>query len=131
VFIKKDEQGRVVLLANVFMDDTVLLAICMEIDRYKTEITKHFGYTDLGKLKEHLGVWYEELRDENGEWYIVAMMPQYVNGIIKMDEDHTGEEATEFEMPGSPGKSTEIFKGEGHEPEMYQKIVGKIRLCIW
>jgi hypothetical protein len=130
VFIKKDDQGRVVLLATVFVDDTVLLGIRTEIDRYKTEITKRFGYTDLGKLTKHLGVWYDELRDKNGERYIVATMPQHVNGIIKTYEDHTGEEAKEFETPGSPGKSTEKFLGEAHEPEMYRKIVGKIMYLV-
>jgi hypothetical protein len=38
----------------------------------------------LGKLKKHLGVWYTEEHDENGEQqYLVATMPQHVKGIIK------------------------------------------------
>jgi hypothetical protein len=112
------------------VDDTVLLGICTKIDRYKMEITKHFGYTDLGKLKKHLGVWYEELRDKNSERYIVAMITHYVNGIIKIYEDHTGEEVKEFNTPGSPGKSTEKFKGEAHKPEIYRKIGGKIMYLV-
>jgi hypothetical protein len=58
VFYKKDEQGqRTVLIATVFVDDMVLLlGIWLEINNCKAEIEKHFGYTDLGKQKKHLGV---------------------------------------------------------------------------
>jgi hypothetical protein len=53
---KKDEQEPV-LIAMVFIDNMLLLGIWSEINNYKVQIKKRFGYTDLGKLKKHLEVW--------------------------------------------------------------------------
>jgi hypothetical protein len=57
-------------------DSLVLIGITAELKKFKAGIKKRFGYMDLGKLLKHLGVWYEEKCDENGECYLEVMMPQ-------------------------------------------------------
>jgi hypothetical protein len=93
VFFKKDEQGRIVLIAAVHVDNTVILGTHTKIDEYKLLIKKCFGYTDLGPLEKYLRVWYDEKRDENVKRYLVTTVLQHLKGIIANYEGHIGEEA--------------------------------------
>jgi len=53
------EEGKVVLLAVCHVDDTLLEGSKTEIEWFKTMIRTCFNISDLGKLKNHLGVWYK------------------------------------------------------------------------
>jgi hypothetical protein len=63
----RDTMGRTVLIVICFVDDTLQLGLKGEIEWYKKGIKERFDYTDLGGLRKHLGVWYEEKVDKNGE----------------------------------------------------------------
>ena len=59
LFYKMSEEGKVVLLAVCHVDDTLLEGSKTEIEWFKTMIRTCFNISDLGKLKNHLGVWYK------------------------------------------------------------------------
>jgi hypothetical protein len=86
------------------VDDSLLIGNRDEIKRFKEGIKKRFGYTDLGKLKKHLGVWYEEKFDESQERYLEATMPELVDNIIQLHEKHVGKLIKEYNTPGTPGE---------------------------
>jgi hypothetical protein len=93
-------------------------------------VKKRFGYTDQGKLKKHLGIWYEEFKDENGELSLVATIAKLIQGIIRLYKNHTGSATKEYDTPGTPGQSNEKWEGEAVvESTMYRNIVGKIK-CL-
>jgi hypothetical protein len=91
IFYKQNKDNNTVLIMVCIVDDTLLVGTKEEVECFKEGIKKQFGYTDLGKLCKHLGVWYKEKFDENGELYLEATMPKMVNNIIKLMEKHNGE----------------------------------------
>ena len=129
VFFKRDKNGKTVLLAVAWVDDTVFVGTREEIDRVKTEINKRFNYTEQKGFVKHLGVWYKEKRDEDGERYLEANMSDTVENIIKTYEKD-GATAKLYKTPGTPGISTEKHEGEPHEATLYRKIVGKIMYLV-
>ncbi len=107
VFYKKKNDGRTLLFALIHVDESLLIGTKEEIKKFKEGIKKRFGFTDLGKLKKHLGVWYVKKFDENGERYLEATMPELVDDIIRLYEKHFGKLVKEYDMPGTPGECTE------------------------
>jgi hypothetical protein len=130
VFYTKNEKGDTDLIAITHVDDTLLIGTRQAVDKFKKGIKERFGYTDLGKLKKHLGVWYEHKIDEHGAVYLEATMPKYVREIILIYEKHIGKEVKEYCTPGTPGTSLEKNVGDPVEPEMYRKIVGKVMYLV-
>jgi hypothetical protein len=130
VFYKKDKSGRTTLIVICFVDDTLLLGLKTEIEWYKEGVKSRFDYTDLGELRKHLGVWYEEKMDENGERYLVATMPKKVREIIELYEEHIGKNAKEYSIPGTAGLCTMKWCEDPIEHTMYRRIVGKIMFLV-
>jgi hypothetical protein len=130
VFYKKNKEGRTILIAICFVDDTLLFGLPEEMIWFKDGISKRFGYKDLGDLKKHLGVWYEEKTDENGEKYIEATMPKKIREIIETYERHIGKEAKIYSVPGTAGICMVKHIGDPVEHAMYRKIVGKIMYVV-
>jgi hypothetical protein len=130
VFYKKNDKDQTVLFALIQVDDLLLVGTKEELKTFKAGIKKRFGFTDLGKLQKLLGVWYKEKSDENGERYLVAMMPELVDDIIKLYEKHTGQSAKEYETPGTPGECTEKHEDNAVDHEMYRKLTGKIMYLV-
>ena len=130
LFFKKDEQNRLVLVAICHVDDTLLIGVKKEIEWYKTTIKKRFGIKDLGKLTKHLGIWYEEKIDKNGEKSLVATMPKLVETIVDVYEKHVGHEAKMYDTLATPGQRLEKNEGEMVEQEKYRSIVGKIMYLV-
>jgi hypothetical protein len=122
VFYIRNAAGQTILVAVCFVDDTLLVGTKEWVEWFKAGIKKRFGYTDLGKLKKHLGIWYEEKFDENGEIYLQATMPKMVSDIIKLYEKHTGNPAKESDVPGLPGECTYKWSGDAIDHEIYRKI---------
>ena len=54
------------------------------------ELKKRFKITTGGRLKKHLGIDYEWIKDDEGMTSIVATMEKRVKDIIKSYEDVTG-----------------------------------------
>jgi hypothetical protein len=130
VFYKRDKDSKTVIIAVCFVDDTLLVGTKEEVKWFKRGIKKRFKYKDLGKICKHLGIWYEEKYDENGELYLEATMPKMVSDIIKLMEKHKGEAVKTQDIPGTQGECTYKWAGNAVDPEMYQKIVGKIMYLV-
>ena len=103
VFFKKNAKGMTVLIAITHVDDTLLIGTREAVDEFKKGIKERFGYTDLGRMKKHLGVWYEHKTNENGDTYIEATMPKYVKEIVALYEKYKGQPVKEYSTPGTPG----------------------------
>jgi hypothetical protein len=54
-FVKINE-GKIVLIAITHVDDTELCGTKVWIEWFKSNVKQHFNYTDMGKLKRHLGI---------------------------------------------------------------------------
>jgi hypothetical protein len=131
VFIKHDNEGNLVLMAVIHVDDTLLAGHPDWINWYKEGIGKRFDYTDQGKLSKHLGVTYEWYEDENGEPYIIARMPKMVKQIVDTYERFTKEDVTMYDAPAAPGTILEKSETEEPvEPEAYRCVVGKAMYLV-
>src|SRR5688572_23712861 len=104
VFYLKDENGKAKLIIACHVDDTIIVGKKEDQEWFKTEVQKRFSIKDLGKLKKHLGVWYE-WKQENGETIIEAKMTALIDEIIKATEKYIGKEIKTYKTPGAPGES--------------------------
>ena len=129
LFYKKIDNVTV-LIVICFVDDTMLIGKQNEIDWFKSEIDKHFKYTEEGKLTKHLGVRYEFKEDEKGDEYIEAKMDKLVMKIVNTYQQHVGKEANIAKTPGTPGQVLMKNEGKPKDPEMYRKIVGQIMYLV-
>ena len=50
---------EVILMAVGHFDDVLLIGKKTTIEKFKLELQKRVNTSDLGRLKKHLGVWYE------------------------------------------------------------------------
>jgi hypothetical protein len=121
-----NEKREVILMAVVHVDDILLSGKKETIERFKTEIRKRFNISELGKLKKHLGVWYDWKKDKNGETYVVASMPKLEDEIVELYEETTGKTVKEAETPGYPNKVLSKNTGETVKISEYRSLVGKI-----
>ncbi len=65
----KWKDGKLWLVAVVYVDDIVYAGSKEARHWFKEEVQKRFKITDLGKLRKHVGVWYEKKKDEKGSYY--------------------------------------------------------------
>ena len=56
---KKDEEGKLSLIIAIYVDDVLISGREKDIREFKETFKKANKITDLGKLKRHLGIWYE------------------------------------------------------------------------
>jgi hypothetical protein len=130
MFYKRNKAGRTILIVICFVDDTLLLGLKSEIKWDKGGIKARFDYMDLGGLRKHLGVWYEEKVHKNGECYLVVTMPKKVREIIELYEEHIGESAKEYKIPATAGLCADKWIEDPMEHTMYRRIVGKIMFLV-
>jgi len=90
------------------------------------ELKKRFKITTGGRLKKHLGIDYEWIKDDEGMTSIVATMEKRVKDIIKSYEDATGLIAKEVDSLCIPGKVLQKNEGEIIEKDSFRSIVGKV-----
>ncbi|KAI2503386.1 GAG-pre-integrase domain [Fragilaria crotonensis] len=122
----KNTSGEVTLMAVVHVDDVLLAGKKETIEKFKLELKKRFNISDLGRLKKHLGVWYDWKTDDNGESYVVASMTKLEDEIVESFETSVGRSIKEAETPGYPNKFLSKNKGEPVRMTEYRSIVGKI-----
>ena len=122
----KNEAGEVMLMAVVHVDDVLLAGKKETIEKFKSELKKRFNISDLGRLKKHLGVWYDWKTDDIGETYIVASMTKLEDEIVESFETSVGKSVKEAVTPGYPNKFLSKNQGEPVRMTEYRSIVGKI-----
>jgi hypothetical protein len=122
----KDNTGQMTLMAVVHVDDVILVGSKKAIEEFKKQLRERFNISDLGKLKKHLGVWYEWSVDENGKVILIATMKKLEDEIVQTYEKIIGREVKTYETPGYPNKY--LSKNEGPTVNMtdYRSMVGKI-----
>ncbi|KAI2496764.1 GAG-pre-integrase domain [Fragilaria crotonensis] len=119
------------LMAVVHVDDVILVGSKKAIEEFKTKLKERFNISDLGKLKKHLGVWYDWSVDENGNVIIIAKMNKLEDEIVETYEKITGKEVKTYDTPGYPNNS-ELAQhlsnpGEDHWKAL-DRMVGHIKL---
>ena len=63
---KHDKTGVLKLIVAVYVDNVLVSGKEEEIHKFKMTFKKTYKFTDLGKLKKHLGMWYEWIKNEEG-----------------------------------------------------------------
>ena len=122
----KSKVDEVILMAVVHVDDVLLIGRKTKIEKFKLEIQKRFNISDFGRLKKHLGVWYEWKTDKNGEIYIVGSMTKLEDEIVESFENIIGKNVKETETPGYPNKFLRKNQGEPVKMSEYRSMVGKV-----
>jgi hypothetical protein len=99
-----DKLGRLLFIVAVYVDDCIIAGTKAEVEANKSGIKQRFKITELGKIRKHLGVWYEHCKDENGEYYKLSMEQQYQKDILADWKAATGREAKPAPTPGFPNE---------------------------
>jgi hypothetical protein len=66
VFFRNSEEEYLELLITCHVDDYIIVGRKPVIDRYYDAFEKHLKIERLGKMKKHLGIWWEWKQDERG-----------------------------------------------------------------
>ena len=126
VFYKRNEEGKLVLLMAIHTDDSLIGGLKEEVKAFMDEFEKRLKIERLGKLRKHLGVWYEWTKDENGDAMLKASMPQMIKEIGDAFEKARGHKAKPAKTPAYPGKMLKKNAGEAIQMEEYRSITGRI-----
>jgi len=129
IFYKRDEKGRLCMLISTHVDDSLIGGRRWMVEKFYVEFAEHLKIEILGKLKKHLGIWWEWKTDpHNGEVYLEATMPRMVNEIKTAYINATGKSPRAASTPGYPGKC--LVRATDEEEEVktteYWSIVGKL-----
>jgi hypothetical protein len=131
LFYRRDANGNIHILIVVYVDDVMIIGAKHDVEWFKTELRKINNIKDLGRLKKHLGIWYEWLRDEKGP-YVRANMDDMAKGIITDYSKYTGKSAKGAKTPGYPNVC--LTKGAEDDEvlnlEHYRSLVGKIMYYV-
>jgi hypothetical protein len=123
----KEKNNKVVLILAMYVDDTLCLGHKEELEWMYKEIQKKFKIEKLGRLKKHLGIWYEWKNDpKTKELYLEASMPKLIEEIISNYKKATGKEAKMSNVPATPGKCLRKHEGQPMKLDEYRSLVGKI-----
>jgi hypothetical protein len=128
IFYKHDENKQLRIMLAIHVDDTIIAGFTRDIEEFLVEFQKHLKIERLGKLKKHLGIWWEWLTEPNGEVYLRASMPKMLEEVRAAYLEATGKDLKPADTPGYPGKTIpKIAEGEHlHKPTAYRSILGKL-----
>ena len=126
VFYKLDEDGELVLMVSVTVDDCAVTGMESDINWFMDELEKRFKITRGGILRKHLGVDYEWGVQDDGKAFCKATMDKKVNTTIAQYEKYIGKEAKVYDSPGKPHEYLEKHDGDPIDVEMYRSFVGQV-----
>jgi len=126
IFYKKDKGGHPTLILALYVDDTLIAGTRKEVDWLYEQVEKRFKIEKLGRLKKHLGTWWNWHKDKKGETYLSASMPKMIQDIKVKFEQATGKPAKTAPTPGFPHQMLRKNTGQVHRLDDYRSIVGKI-----
>ena len=84
--MKRNEKNEVTLLVVCYVDDILLSGSKEQIEWFKKTFKELYKITDLGRMKKHLGMWYDWKKDNNGETYIKVTMDTMIKEIVELYE---------------------------------------------
>ena len=122
----KRRNDETVLLCALTVDDSLIAGKPDDVKWLKTEIEKRFNITHLGRLRKHLGVYYDFDKDSNDDVVLKASMPAYEKEMIDLYEEIEGRPAKKYETPGTPGTFLAKNTGDTVKPSEYRSMTGKI-----
>jgi hypothetical protein len=128
LFIKKHNgqwNGKTELLVTTFVDDLAVSGTTNSIKWFAEQMQKRFKIKKLGRLKKHLGVWYEWSRDENNNICIKASMNEIIQEASDKFLNVIGHVANLAPTPGYPNKTLSKHKGDPIMITEYRSLVGK------
>jgi hypothetical protein len=126
MFIKRNNQGKVVLILAVYVDDTIITGSKKEVQKAYQLIKLKFVIDILGQLCKHLGIMWKWHKDKEENCYLEATMPHMIEDIVKLFTEVTGKQPKKAATPGYPGKYLQKNEGEIVNLEPYRSIVGKL-----
>ena len=128
LLIRRDKEGKVKLLVVCYVDDVLLSGTEKEIKLFKTQFKKKYNITDLGKMKKHLGMWYDWKKNENNEPYIHVTMDSMLKDIVQTYEKIIGKEVKKQTTPGYPNQSLKKITDRSKvvKETEYRSLIGKI-----
>jgi hypothetical protein len=129
LFVKHDEDGNLVLMAIIYIDDCIYCGKKEEIEKLKKWVIKHVTITDIGNLDTHLGVDYVLGEDELGK-YFECSMNKYVSECVSEFEKHVGKEMSNKRTPAAPGSNLLKNTEETMDQSGYRKFVGKLLFAV-
>ena len=104
IFFKHDGTGNLMMIISTHVDDLLIGRNRNHIDMFYKEFLGHLKLKILGKLKKHLGVWWEWRKDpKTKEIYLKASMPKMLREIKQAFADATGRAPKPAKTPGFPG----------------------------
>jgi len=103
LFYKKDDNGNLILLINVYVDDMIICGLKREVTKVKKDIKRHVNIKEIGEVTKHLGVECKYSYDEEGP-YMTTHMTKFVNAVIKDYEKFIGKELESYKSPGINGE---------------------------
>ena len=102
-----------------------------DIKEFMQKFKKKYNITELGRMKKHLGMWYEWKKDEKGEPYVKVTMDEMLEEIIEKFEKVIGKEVKIQNTPGYPGKFlTKITIIQTHSPLLLLSPQGRNEVLI-
>ena len=128
LLLKRNDKNEVVLLIVCYVDDVLMSGTKEEINKFKKNFKKLYNITELGRMKKHLGMWYEWKKDKNNETYIKVTMDSMIKEIIELYEQTTGKKVKEQVTPGYPNKWLLKLKDLSKiiKEKEYRSLIGKI-----
>ena len=126
VFYKLDDDGELLLMVSVTVDDCAVTGMESDINWFMDELEKRFKITRGGILRKHLGVDYEWGLQDDGRAFCKATMDKKVNATIAQYEKHIGGKVKVYDSPGKPHEYLEKHEGDPIDIEMYRSFVGQV-----
>ena len=99
----KQRKGKLVLVLVLYVDDTLCAGEQNKVEWAYKMIESKVKIEKLGRLKKHLGIWYEWKKDELGNTYLEVTIPKMIEEISVKFEKATGKKAQAYATPGNPG----------------------------
>ena len=128
---KRNEFEELQLIIAVYVDDVLISGKEKEIYKFKNKFKQTYKITDLRKLKRHLGIWYEWIKNKEGST-IKMHMDNMARKIVKEYEVLTHGTVKVWISPGYPSikfmktnPNKEITNKEG-----YRSMVGKVMYLV-
>ena len=129
LFMKHDENGKLVLMAIIYIDDAIYCGLKSETEKLREHVKRSVSITDIGDLDTHLGVDYVVKTDDLGI-HFECSMNKYISECVSEFEEHVKKVCRNFACPGVPGSNLMKHEGSPVDQSGYRKFVGKLLFAV-
>ena len=111
VFFLKDIKGQIVLIASCHVDDTQIAGNLEWNAHFKAKVKQQFTIKELGRIKKHLGIRYDWVKEEL-EMQIQASMDDLADKIVEIVKNRKGGPVRMRNIPAKPKGLTKNTAGK-------------------